>query len=187
MAKTTSALTQATLSRLVVVDMQDKIASVMQAEAMGKVVKHCNILLQAASLLEIPALYTEQYPKGLGPTLPGVAEWLQGAPRVEKTTFSCCAEPTFCRQLTSDRPQIILAGMEAHICVLQTALALKELGHQVFVVEDAIISRDPANKANALARLREAGITISNTESVLFEWLGKAEGDAFKQISRLIR
>lgn len=187
MAKTTSALAQATLSRLVVVDMQDKIASVMQAEAMGKVLKHCNILLQAAQLLEIPALYTEQYPKGLGPTLPGLAEWLKQSPRVEKTTFSCCAEPTFCRQLTGDRPQIILAGMEAHICVLQTALQLKEQGHQVFVVDDAIISRDPANKANAIARLREAGITISNTESVVFEWLGKAEGDAFKQISRLIR
>ena len=104
-----------------------------------------------------------------------------------KTTFSCCAEPTFCRQLTSDRPQIILAGMEAHICILQTALQLKEQGHQVFVVEDAIISRDSANKANAIARLREAGITITSTESVVFEWLGKAEGDAFKQISRLIR
>jgi nicotinamidase-related amidase len=119
--------------------------------------------------------------------LPGVAEWLKQSPRVEKTTFSCCAEPTFCRQLTSDRPQIVLAGMEAHICILQTALQLQEQGHPVFVVEDAIISRDPANKANAIARLREAGVTITNTESVVFEWLGKAEGDAFKQISRLIR
>ena len=187
MAKPTSALAQASLSRLVIVDMQDKIAGVMQSEAMGKVIKHCGILLQAAAALEIPSLYTEQYPQGLGATLPALAERLQKAPRVEKTTFSCCAEPTFCRQLTGDRPQIILAGMEAHICVLQTALQLKEQGHQVFVVEDAIISRDPANKANAIARLRDAGITVSNTESVIFEWLGKAEGDVFKQISRLIR
>jgi nicotinamidase-related amidase len=187
MAKLPSAIAQATLSRLVIVDMQDKIAGVMPAEAMGKVVKHCNVLLQSAALLEIPALYTEQYPQGLGATLPSVAEGLKQSPRVEKTAFSCCAEPTFCRQLTSDRPQIILAGMEAHICILQTALQLKEQGHQVFVVEDAIISRDGANKANAIARMREAGITITNTESVIFEWLGKAEGDAFKQISRLIR
>jgi nicotinamidase-related amidase len=187
MAKPTSALAQVTLSRLVVIDMQDKIAGVMQSEAMGKVLKHCGILLEAAAALEIPTLYTEQYPQGLGATLPTLAERLQKSPRVEKTTFSCCAEPTFCRQLTGDRPQIILVGMEAHICVLQTALQLKEQGHQVFVVEDAIISRDPANKANAIARLHEAGVIVSNTESVIFEWLGKAEGEAFKQISRLIR
>lgn len=187
MAKITTALAQATLSRLVVIDMQEKIAGVMQAEPLGKVIRHCNTLLQAATLLEVPVLYTEQYPQGLGATLPVLAERLQHAPRVEKTTFSCCAEPTFCRQLTGDRPQILLAGMEAHICVLQTALQLKELGHQVFVIEDAIISRDPVNKANAIARLRDHGITISNTESVVFEWLGKAEGEAFKQISRLIR
>ena len=90
------------------------------------------------------------------------------------------------RQLTSDRPQIILAGMEAHICVLQTALSLVQT-KQVFIVEDAIISRNPANKANAIARLREAGCIITNTESVVFEWLGKAEGDTFKAISKLIR
>ena len=77
--------------------------------------------------------------------------------------------------------------MEAHICILQTALQLSEIGHQVFVVEDAIISRDPANKANAIARLRQAGCIVTNTESVLFEWVGKAEGDTFKAISKLIR
>jgi nicotinamidase-related amidase len=81
----------------------------------------------------------------------------------------------------------MLAGMEAHICVLQTALQLQESGKQVFVVEDAVISRDPANKTNALLRLRQAGVIVSNTESVVFEWLKVAEGDAFKQISRLIR
>jgi nicotinamidase-related amidase len=86
-----------------------------------------------------------------------------------------------------DRSQLVLAGMEAHICVIQTALDLLSAGKQVFVAEDAIISRDPANKANALARMREAGCIISNTESIVFEWLGKAEGDAFKAISKLIR
>ena len=77
--------------------------------------------------------------------------------------------------------------MEAHICVLQTALALKEKGRQVFVVEDAVTSRNPTNKANALERLRQAGIIVSNTESVLFEWLCKGEGDTFKALSKLIR
>ena len=77
--------------------------------------------------------------------------------------------------------------MEAHICILQTALDLVAAGKQVFVVEDAVISRNPANKANALARMRDAGCVITNTESVVFEWLGAAEGDVFKTVSKLIR
>jgi nicotinamidase-related amidase len=77
--------------------------------------------------------------------------------------------------------------MEAHICVLQTALQLQATGRQVFVVEDAVLSRKPDNKANALARLRQAGVIVTSTESVAFEWLRVAEGDAFKQISRLVR
>jgi len=97
------------------------------------------------------------------------------------------AEPKFSRQLTRDHAQVALAGMEAHICVLQTALDLIAIGKQVFVVEDAIISRSPTNKANAIARMRSAGCIITNTESLVFEWLGVAQGDAFKAISKLIR
>jgi len=180
-------LSQESLSHLVIIDMQERLAGAMAGEALQSTVRNCGILLQAASLLEVPALYTEQYPKGLGKTLPDLVQWLDDKPRIEKTTFSCCDEPTFCRQLTSDRPQVVLAGMEAHICILQTALALQAMGRIVFVAEDAVLSRNPSNKANALERLRQAGIIISNTESIVFEWLGKAEGDAFKQISRLVR
>jgi nicotinamidase-related amidase len=106
---------------------------------------------------------------------------------VEKTAFSCLAEAKVKRQLSRDRSQIVLAGMEAHICILQTALDLMAVGKQVCVAEDAIISRSPSNKANAVARMRAAGCIISNTESIVFEWLGRAEGDAFKKISQLIR
>ena len=172
------------LSQLVVVDVQEKLAAAMPAGDLQLLVKHCGILLQATALLEIPVLHTEQYPKGLGPTLPELA--ITGA-AIEKTAFSCCAEPRFCRQLTGDRPQVVLAGMEAHIYILQTALALQADGRQVFVVEDAVLSRNAVNKANAMSRLRHAGVVVTNTESVVFEWLGKAEGDAFKQISRLVR
>ena len=97
------------------------------------------------------------------------------------------AEAKVKRQLSRDRSQMVLAGMEAHICILQTAMDLMSMGKQVYVAEDAIISRQPANKANAIARMREAGCIISNTESIVFEWLGKAEGDAFKAISLLVR
>ena len=174
-------------SRLVIVDIQQRLAEAMPVEAMQNVSKYCGILLQAASLLEIPVLYTEQYPKGLGHTLPELMPLLTTASRIEKTAFSCPAEPTFRQQLSSDRPQIILAGMEAHICILQTALDLHASGYQVFIAEDVVLSRSAANKANALERLRQAGIIVSNTESIAFEWLGKGEGEAFKQISRLIR
>lgn len=174
-------------SQLVVIDVQEKLAAAMPADAMQAVAKNCGILLQAAALLEIPVLHTEQYPQGLGHTLPELKPLLAAAAAIEKTVFSCCEEPRFCRQLTGDRPQVILAGMEAHICVLQTALQLQQMGRQVFVVEDAVLSRSAANKLNALKRLRHAGVVISNTESVVFEWLGRAEGEAFKQISRLVR
>ena len=173
-------------SQLVIVDVQTKLAGVMP-DAASSVIKNCAILLQAADLLGIPKLYTEQYPKGLGNTVPELQTLLDGKKPTEKTVFSCCAEPTFNRFLSSDRGHVVLAGMEAHICVLQTALDLQAQGKSVFVVEDAIISRHPENKANALNRLRQAGVVITNTESVVLEWLRVAQGDAFKSISKLIR
>lgn len=174
------------LSQLVIIDMQTRLLSAMPQEAMQAVIKHCAILAQAATMLEVPILLTEQYPQGLGNTAPELLAFLPNIKPVEKLSFSCMSEPKFSRQLTRDHSQVIIAGMEAHICVLQTALDLQN-SKQVFVAEDAIISRNPANKANAIARMREAGCIISNTESIVFEWLGKADGDAFKAISKLIR
>ncbi|ABE50800.1 isochorismatase family protein [Methylobacillus flagellatus] len=175
------------LSQLVIIDVQEKLAAAMDQDAMAALTRDCNILLQASRLLEVPAIVTEQYPKGLGNTIPSLQDSLEHACRIEKTAFSCHAVPAFRAQLHADRPQLVLAGMEAHICVLQTALQLQQHGCQVIVVEDAVLSRNPANKANALLRLRQAGVIISNTESVVFEWLGVAEGEAFKAISRMVK
>jgi nicotinamidase-related amidase len=182
-----AAIANSSASQLVIVDMQDRLAGVMAPDALAATIKNCGILLQAAKLLEIPTLYTEQYPQGLGPTLSYLTQWLAPETRVEKTSFSCCEESEFCALMDDTRPQVVLAGMETHICVLQTALQLQEMHHQVFVVEDAVISRNPANKANALDRLRQAGVIVTNTESVAFEWIKVAEGDTFKAISRLVR
>ncbi len=182
-----SLISQAANSQLVIIDVQEKLVAAMAQDAMQQVLKNCGILLQAAALLEIPAIYTEQYTKGLGPTSAELLPLLTTSQAIAKTAFSCCDEPAFNRKLTSDRPQIVLAGMEAHVCVLQTALALHAQGRQVFVAEDAILSRSTANKTNALARLRQAGVIVSTTESIVFEWLGKAEGPAFKPVSQLIR
>jgi len=175
------------LSQLVIVDTQTRLITAMPQDELQSTVKNIGILAQAAKLLAVPTIITEQYPKGLGHTLPELLAMQPNVKPVEKLSFSCMAEPTFSRQLTRDHSQIVLAGMEAHICVLQTALDLIGAGKQVFVAEDAVISRNQANKANALARMREAGCIISNTESIVFEWLGIAEGDAFKVISKLIR
>ncbi len=184
-----AALCSVRLSLLAVVDIQSRLAAVMPPAKRDEVVRNTAILLQAASLLSVPALLTEQYPKGLGETEPAVTHYLPPAtPIIEKTCFSCCAATGFMERLRqSRRDQIILAGMEAHVCVLQTALELHATGMRVFVVEDAVCSRRIRNKTNAIARLRAAGVIVANTESVLFEWLRDARHEHFKKISELMR
>ncbi|MCX7628061.1 MAG: isochorismatase family protein [Methylophilaceae bacterium] len=181
-------LSRKPLSQLVVIDVQERLCGAMPAQELGGVLRNVEILLQAAAILAVPILYTEQAPAKLGTTLPRLTRWLPADGRVEKTCFSCYEESQFRAKLDETRPQIILTGMEAHICVAQTALQLLEDDHhQVFVVEDAVISRNPAHKTNALARLRQAGGIVTNTESVVFEWLENAENDAFKQIAGLVK
>lgn len=175
------------LSQLIVIDVQVKLANAMPAAAMQMATKNGSILTQAAALLNIPHVLTEQYPQGLGETVPEIKQHLANSKAIIKTAFSACGEPKFNQQLQRENSQIILVGMEAHICVLQTALDLLQAGKTVFVVEDAILSRNPANKANAINRLQQAGCIITNTESVLFEWLGNANQPAFKAISALIK
>lgn len=174
-------------SQLVVIDIQPKLYAAMPESSASSTLHNTTILIQAANALEIPVIVTEQYPQGLGETMPEIRAHLGQAPAIAKTVFSACDEPKFSQQLHRDRPQIILSGMEAHICVLQTALDLLAAGKQVFVVEDAVVSRKPTNQANALARLRQAGCIITNTESVIFEWLGNAKHPHFKALSMLIR
>lgn len=180
-------IAHATSSQLAIVDVQTKLCNVMPAEDMQAVIQNCSRLAQAANLLEVPVIATEQYPQALGETLPEIAQHLRTKKPIPKTAFSAYSEPKFKARLKRDKPQIVLAGLEAHICVLQTALALIAQGKQVFVVSDAIISRSSANKCNALARLSSAGCIVTNTESVLFEWLGNANHEAFKAVSKLIK
>src|SRR5689334_4162508 len=146
-------------------------------------VRNIRILLRSAACLEIPAFVTEQYTKGLGPTLAPVKELLsENSCRVEKTCFSCDGSEPFRAAIeASGRGQAILAGMEAHVCVLQSALDLRAAGREVFVVEDACCSRSAANHANAMRRLRAAGVVVASTESVVFEWLRDARHERFKE------
>ncbi len=174
-------------SQLAIIDVQTRLCNVMVETDMHVMTKNCSILLQTAKMLEVPVIVTEQYAEKLGSTTPELAQYIGHVQPVAKTVFSAYAEPKFKAQLQRDQPQIILAGLEAHICVLQTALDLLAFGKQVFVVEDAIISRNADNKRNAITRLANAGCVITNTESVVFEWLGNASHPAFKDVSKLIK
>jgi len=174
-------------SFLLVIDVQQRLLAAMPDGVQAPLIKQLGVLLQAADSLTIPVAITEQYPKGLGPT---EAELLQLSPSktaIEKTCFSCADADEFMTTLrTSRRRSVILTGMETHICVLQTALALQGQGYQVFVVEDGVCSRTPQNQHNALQRMRQAGVIITNTESVLFEWLADAKHPEFRTLSKLI-
>ena len=151
-------------------------------------VEQIGILLTAADLLSVPVIITEQYPKGLGGTAPELIQQLKGkAPVIEKTNFSCVKADGFISALQlAECKQVILTGMESHICILQTAMDLLASGYTVFIVEDAVSSRTKSSQYNALQRLRQAGAIVTNIESVLFEWLEDASHPHFKTISKLI-
>lgn len=171
---------------LVVIDIQERLlAAIPDGE---RLVKQCGILLDGLAVLGVPVFYTEQYPRGLGPTVPLLLPRLAAATRFEKMSFSCCGEESFLDRLEeTDRNQILLCGIEAHVCVLQTALDLLENGYQVYIVADAIASRLSENREIALRRLQGEGAILTSVEIALFELLGVAGTDEFKAIAKLIR
>jgi len=179
-------LMRAEQSALIVVDVQERLAPVT-ADA-DRVIGNCHRMVTAARTLEIPVLLSEQYPKGLGPTVDSLATKAADGEIVEKIHFSCAAEPRFLTRFRElGRGQAVIAGMEAHICVLQTAFGLLEEGIEVFAVADAVTSRAADSKDRALERMGEAGVGIVTTEMVLFEWMGRAGTDAFRTISKLVK
>ncbi len=172
-----------------VVDIQLRLAAAMEEETRQRTLSNTGFLLKAAGMLQIPVTVTEQYPRVLGPTESVITEQFPHySHQFTKTSFSCCGADGFLADLDVDsRPQIVVAGMEAHVCVLQTAMDLVIRGFQVFVVADAVCSRSPDNHRNALSRLRQGGGVVSNTESVLFEWLRDAKHQHFKAILALVK
>jgi len=176
-------------SVLVVIDIQERLATAMPGPELGNFIATTANLLQAARLLRVPVLMTEQYPQGLGKTLDTIRRHLPTESEVlPKTGFSCCSATGFSGKLAElQRKQVILAGMETHICVLQTAFELKQNGFEVFVAQDAVCARSGERTANGLLRMRQAGITISHSESVLFEWLRDAAHPEFKTVSALTK
>lgn len=175
-------------SVLMVIDIQERLTVAMPQGVRDRVIEQVEVLLTAADCLSVPVVVTEQYPKGLGHTEPALkAKLAADAPVIEKTNFSSAKVEAVKDFLeNSERKQVYLAGMETHICVLQTALDLLKQGYEVYVIEDAVSSRAKGNQFNALQRLRLAGAVITNVESLLFEWLGDASHPAFKKLAKLI-
>lgn len=189
MAGASPALCAAAQSQLLVIDIQQRLQAAMEASVAARVTRHAERLIRAARLLDLPVHHTEQYPRGLGETLPELKALLPG-PGFEKTCFSCCGAEGLSAALdepAKGRGQIVLCGMESHVCVLQTALELQAQGFAVFVVEDACCSRHKHHHKNAMARLRAAGVVVSNHESVMFEWLRDAAHEHFRTLSALLR
>jgi nicotinamidase-related amidase len=179
-------LIEARRSALLVVDMQERLMPAMDVG--GVATANAARLMEAAGRLGVPLLVSEQYPKGLGRTIPALAALAPTGTVAEKLTFSCLADQGWRARFEKlDRRQAILAGVEAHVCVLQTALALKAAGYEPAVVADAVASRRPESRAAAFDRLRANGVEVVTTEMVLFEWLGQAGTPEFKALSGLIR
>lgn len=172
-------------SVLVVIDMQERLVPAMQAPA--RTIRNTRTLIAAATEMDVPIILTEQYPEGLGETVPDLA----CTPEVtvlRKMHFSCMEDNGFAEHFRGlGRKQAILAGMEAHICVMQTAASLIEAGYEVFVVSDATASRTLESEQACIARLSASGAGIVTTEMVVFEWLGQAGTPAFRKILPLIK
>ncbi len=172
---------------VLLVDVQDRLTPAMPPEALARVLKYSKAAIVAARELGMPVLATEQYPKGLGRTLPELRELLPEAP-LEKTNFSCCADPGFARKMEElGRKQVIIVGIESHVCVFQTARDLVGLGHEVYVCADAVASRTEEHRRVGLELCREAGAHITTAETSIFDLLHEAATPEFKKVAPLVK
>lgn len=182
-------LVDAAKASLLLVDVQERLLPAMTGGAEAEA--RCALLLRAAQALGVPVTVSEQYPKGLGHTVEGLRAELGNAPVFEKLTFSCWRDKAIKDHLIglheAGRPLVILAGIEAHVCVMQTAADLAAAGFGVFAVADAMASRLPSSHALAVERMRQNGVAVVNAEMVVFELLGRAGTAEFKTLSALVR
>jgi nicotinamidase-related amidase len=178
---------------ILLVDVQERLSAAMPPSTLAQLVKYAQALLGAARELSIPVLATEQYPKGLGPTLSGLRELLPAAP-LAKMTFSCAGDAGFLaalesirRRLREPQAQLVIAGMETHVCVFQTARDLVAAGYEVQVCADAVASRSEEHRRIGLDLCRDAGALVTSAETALFDLLGVCGTPAFKKVSQLVK
>lgn len=183
-------LCQRDFCQLLIIDAQERLAAAMPPDELQAVTANINRLIKAATSVGVPIFATQHNSKGLGPIIDSLqANLPSDTEPTEKTAYSCCTAPGFERNISSfpDRRQLVVVGMEAHICIVQTVSGLQRWGYQVFVPEDAIISRRPDLKANVLERMRHSGIQVVCTESVGFEWIGDSSQPCFREVWSLFK
>jgi nicotinamidase-related amidase len=175
---------------LLVVDVQERLVPAIHEDLYQRSLKNMQIMIETADVLGLPIVLTEQYPKGLGPTVKEISIPLEGKNfrRIEKVTFSCARNETFLQAVTDlKRRQVVTVGMETHVCVYQTSVDLTRKGYSVFVLDDAVSSRFIHNYRSGLAALRDAGCTVFSTETAVFQLLKAAATPEFKKVASLIR
>ncbi len=172
-------------SRLLLVDVQEKLVPALDEATRKRFLEACRFLGEGARIMGIPVIATEQYPQGLGPTVSSLIEFTGSRPAKKRfSAVECTGLPT---AADDDRFQVVVAGMETHVCVLQTVLDLLASGYQTYVVADAVAGRRSIDHDVALERMANSGATITTAESVLFEWCESAESPEFKQLSALVK
>ncbi len=171
---------------LLIVDIQGELARTVHESHL--LYGNWKKLIKVAKLLEMPIVLLEQYPKGLGPTIPELRELLGDQPPIVKTTFNACLNEKFLEKLKeTGRQQLLVAGIEAHVCVYQTVTGLLAHSYQVYIASDAVSSRSSWNRKMALQRMREMGAVITTTEMALFEIIKIAETDLFRQFIKIVK
>jgi nicotinamidase-related amidase len=171
---------------LLIVDMQGNLAHAMHGKEL--LFKNVQKLIKGIQVLRIPVLWVEQNPQGLGPTIPEIADLLSDVQPISKMSFSCCGNDPFVQALKAlNRNQVLIAGIEAHVCVYQTAIALVDSGYEVQVVSDAVSSRNMENREIGLQKMRDSGVGLTGVETALFEILKVAEGDRFREILKILK
>ena len=173
-------------SGLLIIDIQERISAVMKFQE--SVIENTVKLIRGFQVLNLPIFITEQYRKGLGPTEAAILEALKPLQILEKMTFSCCGVQPLMAQLKNENiKQIVICGIETHVCVQQTALDLVAQGYQVYLVRDGVSSRKELDHNTAIERMRQVGVIVTTTESVLFELLVKANTPEFKEIAKIVK
>ena len=171
---------------LLIVDIQGKLALLMHRKEL--LFKNVQKLIKGIRVLGIPILWVEQNPQGLGPTIPEISNLLPDIQPIGKMSFSSCRNDRFLQALQAlNRKQVLIAGIEAHVCVYQTAVDLVGIGYEVQVAADAVSSRSLKNKETGLQRMRDSGVSLTSVETALFELLKVADGEPFREIIRIVK
>ncbi|AMP20232.1 hypothetical protein AZF37_02735 [endosymbiont 'TC1' of Trimyema compressum] len=170
---------------ILVIDIQERLIKAM--EEGPSLITNVQKLLMGATILDIPVMVTEQYPKGLGSAIPAITDCLKNTTPISKMTFSACAPQVLEVLKTQNVKNIVIVGMETHVCVFQTARQLLKEGYDVFLAADGICSRNKELKENGLNLIENMGAVITNVETLLFNWLEVAGTDSFKAISKIVK